>query len=192
MNRNRRIDQLFYFLSGVFATVIGVLIKNSFDNIKIKKLKQERYNKDIGLLSSLIDENKKIINDNKDHLKEELDLLNDLNKKYFIVPLLPLKSINNYLIEEDIYLKYKEEIMEISLTIERINYLIMNRENFKINEKALLNFSGILIRYDKILLDLFNGLNKKIKEFRLEAPKEEKKTKIKKIKEFFKLFFSSP
>ena len=192
MNIKRRIDQLFYFLSGVFATVIGVLIKNSFDNIKIKKLKQERYNKDIGLLSSLIDENKKIINDNKDHLKEELDLLNDLNKKYFIVPLLPLKSINNYLIEEDIYLKYKEEIMEISLTIERINYLIMNRENFKINEKALLNFSGILIRYDKILLDLFNGLNKKIKEFRLEAPKEEKKTKIKKIKEFFKLFFSSP
>lgn len=144
------------FISGVIATVIGFILTMLWDIFKSRGETEERENKVLLAVKEDLESNLRILNDNFDLIRQELEIIE--SNRSVINPLVPLKTgfwdlvkihLPKRLMKGDLLIK----IRDVVKYTEQINEAIQSRENFRIHNRALTSFGVQLKSYDQILVD---------------------------------------
>ncbi len=150
-------------LIGAGTTIVGFLLTISWDIYKYNRDQNEKDKAVLRTLSLEISENKKTINQNEIAIEAELKVL-DQNKS--IISPLGLLNNNSWefvklnlpkkLINDSTALEF---VSEISKLIREVNGIISSRENYRINNEAMSNYSTRIGLYD----NLINSKQKELK-----------------------------
>ena len=149
------------FISGVAATVFGFILTIGWDIYKMRQDEHDREQTVIRALREELIENKAVADQNVTILNLELDVL--AQDKSVIKPLLVLKTgfwdiakvnLPKTLFVGDRLLKLRNLV---SLA-EDCNEQIRSRENYRIHNGAMTNFSTTMRLYDEPLLQELNAL----------------------------------
>lgn len=151
------------FLSGVIATIIGFIFTIIWDIYKYRRDIGSRDNTILTAIGEELRSNYEISTLNKNILLEEIKVLDE--NKSVVTPLCFLQSgfwelvkvnLPSALAKGDSLLK----IRKMAQSTNEINEVIRSRENYRVHNGAMSNYSSRLKIYDQILLQHFNELNK--------------------------------
>jgi len=143
------------FLSGVIATIIGFLLTMFWD---IFKYNRDAGNRDRAVLTAVKEEmisNLDILSSNQKMLQQELTVLPE--KRSMVGPLCLLQEGIWDLVKINLPSRLTKDntlllIRKLSLLTNEINEIIRSRENYRINNGAMSNYSDRIKLYDEILL----------------------------------------
>lgn len=157
------------FVSGLIATVIGFLLTICWDIYKNYRDKTEKDRIIQKLIKDTLNENLTYIASISFSLNKELEVLNQgqsivTNITYLKNDFWDLIRFNipKNLLKEDTLLK---KLQDISSWIKVINESIESREQYRLNNWAMSNFSIRLRYYDDLILENIDQLNDAINKF---------------------------
>jgi hypothetical protein len=152
------------FISGVFATAFGFGLTMLWDLYQSRK----REKAILFAVSSDIYENIEVLKNNQSILEEELEILN--KNKMIVNPLDLLRSgfwdllkINlpfTHVRNQKLLLK----IIEVAQLTNSVNETIRSRENYRIHNQAMTDYTFRMKSYDEILLKDIKTLLKQFKD----------------------------
>jgi hypothetical protein len=166
-------DWFLGFLSGVAATVFGFLLTIGWDVYKIRRDTREKQGTILRALSEELRENKIIVERDVNLLQQELAVLAE--QKVVVRPLSVLKvgfwdiakvNLPKALLTNDRLLKLRD----VAALADDCNDQIRSRENYRIHNGAMSNFSQRMRIYDEPLAQSLAELKTAIDEYDRVAP----------------------
>ncbi len=157
-------------IAGVISTLIGFGLTMVWDIVRFRREAKQR---DESVLSAVKGEsltNLDILRGNQALLKQELAIL-DKNQR-IVGPLLALRTGSWDVLRINLPKKLVREpqslikISEISTLTDRVNEFIRSRENFRIHNGAMTNFSSYIRIYDEALVKQNEALEKGLEDLK--------------------------
>ncbi|MBE3088434.1 MAG: hypothetical protein IMZ71_04910 [Chloroflexi bacterium] len=165
-------DWFLCFLSGVAATVLGFVLTIGWDVYKCRRDTREKEDTILRALSEEMVENKTIVDRDANLLQQELAVLAE--QKAVVRPLSVLKvgfwdiakiNLPKALLRNDRLLKLRN----VAALADDCNEQIRSRENYRINNGAMSNFSQRMRIYDEPLVQSLAELKTAIDEYERAA-----------------------
>ena len=157
------------FASGVGAVIVGFVLTMIWDFYKFRREIRSREEALLNVIQTELNENINILNTNKAMLERELNVLS--NHQSLVNPLTPLQygfwdllkvtlSFPKKIIQFDSLTK----VAGIAQITKDVNETIRSREEYRIHNGAMSNFSSRMKNYDQILLEESERLLKLLNE----------------------------
>lgn len=161
-------DWFLGFIGGVIATVLGCFLTFAWEVYKSRRDIRDRDEIIMRALNEEIGENNKLVARNMAYIRQELAVLSD--NKSVVDPLVPLKTgfwdivkinLPRALLSGGRLLKLRN----IALLAETTNEQIRSRENYRINNGSMSNFSSRIRLYDESLKQSLKDVKAAIGEY---------------------------
>ena len=162
-------DWIIPFAIGVGATIVGFALTMIWDFCKFKREIRSREKALLNVIQYELNENISILDSNEAIVKQELQVLS--NHQSVVQPLMPLQhgfwdllKVNLSFPKEISCLDSTIKIIRIVQIAKGINETIQSRQEYRIHNEAMTNFSSRMKIYDEILLQESEELRKLLNE----------------------------
>ena len=146
-------------LIGVGATAFGFILTMVWDTWKIKQQRKGLQNNLLNLLSDELECNFSVVKRDKSSIEHELNYLKQGQNVINALDVPRADFWEVFKLNYDHKFFSYEQIKLIKDVYSKIHSIIVNiesRENYRISNGAMSNFSSRMSKYDEILLNLFN------------------------------------